>query len=82
MTEHRKSNIFPFFVLSVAVHVAVFYTFFYQAKQNVFIQVPVEISFYSPQQNKATVAETNNQQKNEEIKKEIIEQKVKKKISS
>jgi len=78
MTEQHKGNIFPFFILSVAVHVAVFYTFFYQAKQNVFIQMPIEVSFYSPEQQKTTVAETNNQQKNEEIKKEIAEQKVKK----
>lgn len=78
MIEQSKSNIFPFFVLSVIVHVAVFYTFFYQTKQNVFIQIPVDVSFYSPVQQKATITETNNQQKNEEIKKEIIEQKVKK----
>lgn len=78
MTEQHKGNIFPFFILSVAVHVAVFYTFFYQTKQNVFIQMPIEVSFYSPEQQKTTINETNNQQKNEETKKEIIEQKVKK----
>lgn len=78
MTEQHKGNIFPFFILSVAVHVAVFYTFFYQTKQNVFIQIPVEVSFYSPEQHKATITETNNQQKTEEIKQEKIEQKVKK----
>ena len=78
MIEQSKSNIFPFFVLSVIVHITVFYMFFYQAKKDVFIQIPVEVSFYSPEQQKTTITETNSHQKTEEIKKETIEQKVKK----
>ena len=77
MTEQGKSNIFPFFVLSVIIHLAVFYAFFYQAKKNVFIQIPVEVSFYSPVQEIVAAAETVNSQKTEEIKKEP-EQKIKK----
>ncbi|MDD5021426.1 MAG: TonB family protein [Endomicrobiaceae bacterium] len=78
MIEQSKSNIFPFFVLSVIVHVAVFYMFFYQAKKNVFVQIPVEVSFYSPVQQRATITETNNQQKTEQIKEKTVEQNAKK----
>jgi len=78
MTEQGKSNIFPFFVLSVIIHLAVFYAFFYQAKKNVFIQIPVEVSFYSPVQESVAAAETVSSQKTEEIKKEQPEQKIKK----
>lgn len=48
MIGHEKSKIFPFFVLSVIVHFGAFYVFFYQGKKENFIQIPVEVAFYSP----------------------------------
>ncbi len=72
MIGHEKNKIFPFFVLSVVVHIAVFYVFFYQGKKESFIQIPVEVAFYSPvKQNVSETAvqqDTDNKKKPAEVK--------------
>ncbi len=83
MIGHEKSKIFPFFVLSVVVHFGVFYVFFYQGKKESFIQIPVEVAFYSPV--KPNVSETvvqqdtDNKKKQDEIKSKKDEIALKKK---
>ncbi|MBR3655135.1 MAG: TonB C-terminal domain-containing protein [Elusimicrobia bacterium] len=48
----RVNNLGPCIVLSVIIHSLVFFTVFYQnSKQNVFVAVPFDVSFYSPVNN-------------------------------
>ena len=52
MLNQNKNNFLICFIVSVALHFLFFFIIFYQ-KQNkqFFLQVPVEVSFYSPVQN-------------------------------
>jgi len=51
MLNRNKNNFLIYFIVSVTLHFLVFFIVFYQ-KQNkqVFLQVPLEVSFYSPVQ--------------------------------
>lgn len=50
-------SLVPCIVISIIIHSFVLFAFFYKNhKQNVFVQVPFEVSFYSPIQNKAPKA--------------------------
>lgn len=49
MLNLNKNSFFPYFVLSVIIHFLVFFIIFYQKTSKVtFMQIPVEVSFYSP----------------------------------
>lgn len=51
MLNRNKNNFLVYFIVSVTLHFLVFFIVFYQ-KQNkqLFLQVPLEVSFYSPAQ--------------------------------
>lgn len=51
MLNLNSEKIAPYIILSVLVHFLVFFVIFYQKKdKNVFMQIPLEVSFYSPVQ--------------------------------
>lgn len=51
MLNLNKNSLFPYFVLSIFIHFLFFFMVFYQGKSKpVFMQIPFEISFYSPTQ--------------------------------
>ena len=90
MRRRNSLGLVPCIVLSIIIHSFVFFALFYKNnKKNVFIQVPFEVSFYSPVQTK--VSEIVEQPKEEvkpveepkpveEIKPEVKKKKTKKVI--
>ena len=44
----KENSIVPYIILSLIVHASVFFMFFYKDNKKVFVQVPFEVSFYSP----------------------------------
>jgi len=49
MLNLNKNSIFPYFILSIVIHFLVFFIIFYHKTSKVmFMQIPVEVSFYSP----------------------------------
>lgn len=56
MAKISKFGIIHFIILSILIHVLLFLICFYgRTKQNFFVQVPFEVSFYSPVENKTKI---------------------------
>ncbi len=72
MWNLNKNNLFPYFAVSLFIHFVFFAAVFYQTESKpVFIQIPFEISFYSPVQDIAQekAVETVSEKKTEPEKK-------------
>jgi len=86
MLNRNKSSFLICFIASVTIHFFCFFTIFYhKPNEQIFLQVPIEVSFYSPGrdlQNDGAVKteqpvnkiEKKIEQKKEEIKKKVIKE--------